>query len=138
MVRIHQKTSESESEGAVTGLAVDKVFYAAAIAGLWVCGEAAYKGGDLDLWPSFDDPKQWLLILFISAGPSALSNILQFKGLSKLKPSEGQVILSTVPLFAILFSLLIGETFEMGGLGVGGLLSICFSVTFLIIAGAIE
>ncbi len=64
--------------------------------------------------------------------------LLQFKGLSKLKPSEGQVILSTVPLWAILFSLLSGESFEMGGLGIGGLLSICFSVALLIVASAIE
>ena len=111
MVRIHQKTNESESEGAVTGLAVDKVFYAAVIATGWVLGEVAYRGGDLNLWPGFSDPTQWLLILFISVGPSALSNILQVRSpthASLLSDNRGDPIPEKADILS-LFSLLVSH-----------------------------
>ena len=142
MVRIHQKTQNQNTEGAVTGLAVDKVFFGGVIATVWVLADviASYakaSGGgelDVDVWQSYGSIEQWLLILFISVGPSALSNVLQFKALSKIKPSEGQVILSTVPLWAILFSVLTGTRIAMGGEALAGLGMICFDVNRQVIS----
>ena len=146
MVRIHQKTQNQNTEGAVTGLAVDKVFFGGVIATVWVLADviASYakaSGGgelDVDVWQSYGSIEQWLLILFISVGPSALSNVLQFKALSKIKPSEGQVILSTVPLWAILFSVLTGTRIAMGGEALAGLGMICFSFLPLFLLEAIQ
>ncbi|QDZ21411.1 hypothetical protein HOP50_05g39400 [Chloropicon primus] len=141
MVRIHQKTQGAKKSS--TRLAVDKVFYAALLSVLWASGEFCYYslfggggGGAVaySMWENWFSTKQWLIILFISVGPSALSNVLQFKALSNLKPSEGQVILSTVPIWAILFSLFVGGPLEMGGKAMAGLGMICFSFVSLFAA----
>jgi drug/metabolite transporter (DMT)-like permease len=136
MVRIHQKTQDKDS----TALAVDKVFFAGVISMVWVLGDLVYEGGDINsFWPNYKSIEQWLLLLFISVGPSALSNVLQFKALSTLKPSEGQVILATVPLWAVGFSFLtLGNTVSMGLLAYGGLLMICSSFLSLWLVNLIE
>ena len=136
MVRIHQKTQDKDS----TMLAVDKVFFAGLISMVWVLGDLVYEGGDIhSFWPNYKSIEQWLLLLFISIGPSALSNVLQFKALSTLKPSEGQVILSTVPLWAVAFSFLtLGNSVSLGLLAYGGLLMICSSFLSLWLVNLIE
>ncbi|WZN62317.1 EamA domain-containing protein [Chloropicon roscoffensis] len=136
MVRIHQKTSLVGVSS--TRLAVDKALFAALIGMLWALGEAGYQslvgGGWHSTWEGCFSANQWLIILFIGIGPSALSNVLQFKALSNLKPSEGQVILSTVPVWAILFSLAVGGPVAMGGMALGGLALIGISSSLVLFA----
>ena len=138
MVRIHQKTQGERVSS--TRLAVDKVFFAALMSLAWAIGEYLYYafvvgqgalGATYTTWENCFSAEQWLLILFISVGPSALSNVLQFKALSNLKPSEGQVILSTVPIWAIFFSFLVGGSMVMGPKAMAGFAMICLSFAAL-------
>lgn len=168
MVRIHQKTQgDSGREVSSTKLAVDKVFFAASFGWLWLLGELSYYhlfgagSGTYRVWENILSPEQWILILFISVGPSALSNVLQvrdrvsihsirrasermnecaretdrffvflfsqFKALSRINPSEAQILLSTVPIWALSFSILTGGPTLLGGKALAGLMMICFS-----------
>ena len=51
----------------------------------------------------------------------------QFKALSRINPSEAQILLSTVPIWALFFSILTGGSTLLGGKALAGLMMICFS-----------
>jgi drug/metabolite transporter (DMT)-like permease len=70
-----------------------------AAAGMAAAGEPVTT-----LWPGYDNPLSWGVLVYSALGPGALAAFLHAKGQSVVPPAEAQVIFSTVPLWSIAFA----------------------------------
>jgi drug/metabolite transporter (DMT)-like permease len=68
----------------------------------------AAEGAPLsDLWPGYDNPLSWGIMIWSALGPGAAAAFLHAKGQSVVPPADAQVIFSTTPLWSVAFAFLL-------------------------------
>lgn len=60
-----------------------------------------------DLWPGYDNPLSWAVMIYCALGPGALAAFLHAKGQSVVPPAEAQIIFSSMPLWSVAFAFLL-------------------------------
>lgn len=65
----------------------------------------------LALWPGWQQPRGWAIMLYAALGPGALASVLHVKGQGLIAPTPARVIFASSPLFSAVISyyLLPGE-----------------------------
>ena len=68
------------------------------------------------LWPGWQQPEGWAILLWVALGPGALGSVLHVRGQSLASPTAAQIAFCTVPLWsaALATATLPGETISAG------------------------
>ncbi len=82
-----------------------------------------------DVWPGASNPNAWLIALWPAIFPWGLGGVLQLKAQTMVSPSLTNIVLATDPLWATLFSGLLGSGEQrlglQGWLGGGCIIAAC-------------
>jgi drug/metabolite transporter (DMT)-like permease len=74
------------------------------------------------LWPGWQQPEGWAILLWVALGPGALGSVLHVRGQSLVSPTAAQIAFCSVPLWsaALAAATLPGETISAGTWAGGG------------------
>ncbi|PRW51150.1 Drug Metabolite transporter superfamily [Chlorella sorokiniana] len=56
------------------------------------------------LWPGWQRPEGWAVVVWAALGPGALASVLHVKGQSLVPPTAAQIVFCSVPLWSVLLA----------------------------------